>query len=165
MKWYNHKLTWLNLVLRLFQLIGALVCIGYYGHDISNAVKANKYLDAKWMYALVVSSLAAATALFYLLAGFWLEFRTYSVIALWDLILGVLWVVVTGIFATMYIGKEKVEMDPGIARMKVAAGFDIANMALWLISGGYYAWRFLMHGGPIMFKPRTTVVKGKGERV
>jgi hypothetical protein len=67
------------------------------------------------------------------------EFRANAILFAWDLLLAILWIVTSGIFGSMYFS-ENPEMDEGIKDMKVAAGFDLANMFLWLISAGHCGW-------------------------
>jgi hypothetical protein len=84
------------------------------------------------MYALVVASMSLATSFICFVAGFFFEFRAIAILWPWDLILGIMWIVVSGIFGKMYLD-ENPEMDNKIEQMKVAAGFDLANMFLWLL--------------------------------
>ena len=51
MQWFNHKFSLVNQVLRLFQIVGAIVCIVYYGKDLNAAAKQDKYVDSKWVRA------------------------------------------------------------------------------------------------------------------
>jgi hypothetical protein len=84
--------------------------------------------------------LAGISALTYLVWTALLnEFRANAILFAWDLLIAILWVVTSGIFGSMYL-TENPEMDQGIQDMKVAAGFDLANMFLWLGSAGYCGW-------------------------
>ncbi|KAL2443834.1 hypothetical protein ABEF95_013535 [Exophiala dermatitidis] len=120
----------LNLLLRTMQLIDGLVVIGLYGIDLNHAHKQDKYTDGKWVYAVVVGSLAAFTAIVYGVVSVFLHYRSLTLYFLWEWVLVILWAALSGIFGTMYMG-EKVEMDQGIHRMKVAVGFDLAGLVLW----------------------------------
>lgn len=73
------------------------------------------------------------TAIVYLIVGFLGRYQTVAIVFGWDWVLTLFWGVVSGIFGSMYI-HENAEMDKGIQRMKVAAGFDLANLVMWFIS-------------------------------
>ena len=105
------------------------------------------------MYAVVVASMALVTSFVYFVCGFLFEFRAFAILATWDGILTLLWTVVAGIFGTMY-WKEKSEMDPEIKRMKVAAGFDIANVLLWLLTMATGVYRHLIAGTQLLHNGR-----------
>ena len=64
----------------------------------------------------------------------------------WDLFLFVLWTALFGIFGKMYIG-TKVEMEPGIQRMKNAVWVDLINMLSWFVSAIWGMWKFFFGGG------------------
>ena len=110
-------------------------------------------LTAYQMYALVVASMALVTAFIYFVCGFFFEFRAFAILAIWDGILTILWAAVAGIFGTMYMN-ENPEMDNKIKQMKVAAGFDIANVILWLLTAAIGVWRFFIGSGELMHKGR-----------
>lgn len=154
-----------NLLLRLLQLIQGLVVVGLYGVDLNRANREHKYSDGKWVrsalagemltlpleisrlmtcvqvYAVVVGSLSAVTAVAYGLVGVFLQYRTVAFLFAWDWILVILWTALSGIFGSMYIG-EKTEMEWGIHRMKVAVGFDLAGLVLWFITAAFGTWWF-----------------------
>lgn len=134
-----HKRTIGNSIGRLLQLIGAICVCVYYGRYLNAANQANAYGDSKWIYATTVGAISGLTALAYLFWGLVLEFRAIAILFLWDAVIVVLWVVCSGIFGTMFLG-ENPEMDSGVMDMKVAAGFDLANMLLWIGSAGYCGW-------------------------
>ncbi|EXJ81151.1 hypothetical protein A1O3_07441 [Capronia epimyces CBS 606.96] len=123
----------LNLLLRTLQLIDGLVVIGLYGIDLNRARKEDKYSDGKWVYAVVVGSLAAATAVGYGLISVFMHYRSLTFLFAWEWTLVVLWAALSGIFGNMYLN-EKIEMETGIHRMKVAVGFDLAGMVLWFLT-------------------------------
>lgn len=91
------------------------------------------------IFATTVGALSGATALVYMIWGAALEFRTIAILFVWDLIIFVQWVILSGLFGYMYIG-ENAEMDDGIQKMKTACYFDIVNMVLWMASAGYCGW-------------------------
>ncbi|KAK5052090.1 hypothetical protein LTR84_002894 [Exophiala bonariae] len=149
-----------HFVIRLFQLVGALVVIGMYGTYLNRAVKADVYADGKWVresdsiapefvrliytlqvYAVVVGSVAAVTAILFMLAAGLLHFNTVALCFAWDAVVTILWAALAGIFGSMYFN-ERTEMDDDIAKMKIAAGFDVANFILWLITAIWSALAF-----------------------
>ncbi|RVX69819.1 hypothetical protein B0A52_06464 [Exophiala mesophila] len=144
--------TILRLILRLFQLVQALVVIGYYGTYLNRAMKADKYADGKWVrgpdtippefsrltsalqiFAVVVGSISAFVALMYGIAEALLFKRHLGYVFAVDLILLILWIVLTGLFGHMYFS-ENVEMDKDIEKMKTAAIFDAIGLGLWSVS-------------------------------
>lgn len=157
-----RKSNILNLVLRSLQLIVALVVIGLYGVDLHRAQREEKYSDGKWVhsstplsipseftrltlivqvYAVVVGSMAAVSALVFGLMGIFMQYRTVALLFAWDWIMMILWAALSGVFGSMYLN-EKVEMEYGIHRMKVAVGFDLTGMVLWFISAVFGTWFF-----------------------
>ncbi|EXJ78457.1 hypothetical protein A1O1_08857 [Capronia coronata CBS 617.96] len=122
-----------NLLLRSLQLVDGLVVIGLYGIDLNRARKEDKYSDGKWVYAVTVGSIAAATAVVYAFVSVFMHYRSLTFLFAWDWVLMVLWAALSGIFGTMYLN-EKVEMEAGIHRMKVAVGFDLAGLVLWFVT-------------------------------
>ncbi|KIW76224.1 hypothetical protein Z517_10970 [Fonsecaea pedrosoi CBS 271.37] len=131
-----------NLVFRSLQLIDALVVIGMYAVDLNNAAKADKYADAKWVFAVTVGSLAAVTSLIFSLASIFFHYRTVALLFAWDWVLTILFATLSGIFGSMYIG-EKVEYENGIQRMKTAVGFDLAGLVLWFVTAAFGTWWFV----------------------
>jgi H+/Cl- antiporter ClcA len=94
------------------------------------------------VYAVVVGSMAAISALLYALTGIFLQYRNVALLFAWDWIMVILWAALSGVFGSMYIN-EKVEMQSGIHRMKVAVGFDLAGMVLWFLTAALGLWWFL----------------------
>ncbi|CAG8948795.1 hypothetical protein HYALB_00012186 [Hymenoscyphus albidus] len=138
---------------RLLQLVLGLTVIGLYGIDLHKANSVGKYSDAKWVYAIVVSSLSAATALFYAIP----RFHRIPFIFAWDSILFILWIALFGLFGKMYI-KENPEGNKGIRRMKNAVWVDLANACLWFISAlGMAAYWFKFRGMRTKWTGRATV--------
>ncbi|EXJ62371.1 hypothetical protein A1O7_02805 [Cladophialophora yegresii CBS 114405] len=136
-----RKSSWLHLFLRSFQLIDALVVIGMYGVDLNAAMKASKYADGKWVFAVTTGSLAAVTALIFSLASILIQYRTVALLFAWDWTLTILFAVLSGIFGSMYL-HENIEMESGIHRMKTAVGFDLAGLVLWFITASFGTWWF-----------------------
>ncbi|KIW16586.1 hypothetical protein PV08_03774 [Exophiala spinifera] len=134
-----RKSNLLNLFFRTLQLVQGLVVIGLYGVDLNRANREHKYSDGKWVFAVVVGSLAAFTAVAYGLVSVFLQYQTVARLFVWDWILFILWAALSGIFGSMYIG-EKTEMEWGIHRMKIAVGFDLAGLVLWFITAVMGTW-------------------------
>ncbi|MCJ1383607.1 hypothetical protein MMC17_006721 [Xylographa soralifera] len=128
-------------VIRFFQFVLGLTVIGLYGVDLNAARIEHKYADGKWVYAVVVGTLAALTALVFMVPFV----KTYKAFP-WDIIMFFLWIVVFGIFGNLYI-KENPEGDAGITRMKNAVWVDLANMLLWLISSAFGLFMFFKNRG------------------
>ncbi|KAJ9496401.1 hypothetical protein H2202_008064 [Exophiala xenobiotica] len=158
-----RKSNLLNLCLRTLQLVQGLVVIGLYGVDLNRANREHKYSDGKWarsttdpislpvevtrlltviqVYAVVCGTMSAVTAVAYGLVSVFMQYHTVALLFAWDWVLVILWAALSGIFGSMYIG-EKVEMEAGIHRMKVAVGFDLAGLILWFITGSMGLWWF-----------------------
>ncbi|KAI1755819.1 hypothetical protein F4782DRAFT_487176 [Xylaria castorea] len=125
-------------LLHFAQFILAIVVIGLYGTDLDRARKAHVYADGKWVYAIVVASLSAVTAILYLFPFF----LRFAVVPIWSFVLFTLWIVLFGIFGSLYI-HENPEGNGDIQRMKNAVWVDLTNALLWFIgtvSGGAYWW-------------------------
>jgi len=119
----------LHSIFRFFQLVLALTVCGLYGVDLHKANKEHKYSDGKWVFAEVVASLSAVTALLYII-----PFASRIPFAfIWDTILFILWISLFGLFGKMYI-HERPEGDSGVQRMKNAVWIDLVNAILWLVS-------------------------------
>ena len=176
MQWYKHPSILCLQLLRLFQIVGAVACIVYYGSDVNKARKEGKYMDSRWVgsldakaqlklmlnisqvYALVTGSMSLVTAFVYFLGTCFFEWRAFLLTPIWDGALTLLWIVVTGIFGKMYFG-EKPEMDQGIQKMKVAAGFDVANLILWLLGTVWLTWKYVQNKGTLMHLGRGKMAK------
>jgi hypothetical protein len=116
--------TILRLVLRFFQFVMGL--------------KHGKYVDSKWVWAVVCGALGAITSLVFMLpvAKAWFFFGV-------DALVFLCYLVAFGIFGEMFIGEDP-EGNKGIIRMKNAVWVLLTNMLLWFISavvGGVMFWR------------------------
>jgi hypothetical protein len=156
-----HKRNTIHILYRLLQLTGALAVCVYYGRILSAASRAGVYTDAKWVFATTVGALSGATALAYIVWSLLLEFRAVAILFAWDVVIVLLWIVVSGIFGKMYLG-ENPEMDQGIQNMKVAAGFDLANMLLWGGSATYCGWVVFVAGRGLLNEGRVKRQPGQG---
>lgn len=145
-----------HLVYRFFQIIMACVVIGYYASDLNAARKVHKYSDSKWVFAVVVGSMSAITALFLGIISIFVQYQTIIIFIACEWILVILWAAVSGLFGNMYFG-EKAEMDHGVESMKTAASFDIVNLILWFISAVTATALFFLSG-------RKTLHTGRANR-
>lgn len=148
-----HKRTVVNLFVRLCQLVGAIAVCVYYGRILGDAAKHNVPADSKWVLATAVGAISGLTAMVYMFWSVFLEFRAIAILFAWDTIMVLLWIVVSGIFGKMYIG-ENPEMDEGIERMKVAVGFDLANMVLWMATASYCGYVVFIADRKLLFEGR-----------
>jgi len=123
-----------NLVLRFLQLIFAIAVIGLYAQDLNKARKEKKYSDGKWVFATVVGSFSAVTALIFMIIPILISYWTVAILFAWDLILFILWCAVFGLFGSMYI-HANAQMDSGVQRMKNAVWIDLICLLLWFITG------------------------------
>ncbi|KAI8650977.1 hypothetical protein NCS57_01433300 [Fusarium keratoplasticum] len=138
-----------RLVCRGLQFVFALIACGFYGHRVSDNDKDNNGgFSPEWYFALTVAGLSATTAILFVAItplgalpyiGSKLKlFKTYRAFA-WDLILFVLWLIVFGIFAGIFLGRDGDDKYKGASTgpMKVAVWIDLVSVILWLISGTY----------------------------
>jgi len=123
----------INLTLRLLQLIFALAVVGLYAQDLNKARKENKYSDGKWVFATVVGSLSAVTALIFAIIPILISYTTVAILFAWDFILFILWCGVFGLFGSMYI-HANAAYDGGIQRMKNAVWVDLVCLLLWFVT-------------------------------
>jgi ABC-type branched-subunit amino acid transport system permease subunit len=127
-----------RLILRFFQFVMGLTVIGLYAVDLDNARKQGKYVDSKWVWAVVCGTLGAITSLAFMLPLFksWFFFGV-------DALIFLCYLVAFGIFGNMFIS-ENPEGNKGIIRMKNAVWVLLTNMLLWLITaviGAVMFWR------------------------
>ena len=81
-------------------------------------------LTARQVFAVVVGSMSAITALVFGIISIFAQYRAIAMLFAWEWILVILWAAVSGLFGSMYFD-EKTEMDHGIKSMKTAAAFDM----------------------------------------
>ena len=127
-----------RLLIRFLQFVLGLTVIGLYAVDLDNARKANKYVDSKWVWAVVCGTLGALTSLVFMLplAKAWFFFGV-------DAFVWVCYLVAFGIFGKMFINEDP-EGNKGIQRMKNAVWVLLANMLLWFgtaVVGAVVFWR------------------------
>lgn len=151
--------TWLKtfetvprLVCRGLQFLLAIVALGFYGNRVSADDKANDGFSPEWIFAITVAALAATTAVLFAAAspisalpwiGGKLKFaKTYRAFP-WDFILFILWIVMFGLFAGIFLKRADDNPYKGskTGPMKVAVWIDLVNALLWLVSGSYGAFK------------------------
>lgn len=147
--------TWLKtfevvprMICRGLQFIFALIACGFYGNRVHADSEADDGYSVEWIFAIIVAGLSAVTALVFVLAaplsalpfvGSRLKFtKTYRAFA-WDASLFIAWIVVFGIFAGIFLGRDSDEPYKGSSTtaMKTAVWVDLVNAILWMVSGVY----------------------------
>jgi len=83
-----------------------------------------KSADNDQVYAVVVSSMAAITALIFMVISIFVQYRACAILFPWEWILFIFWAALVGIFGKMYL-HENPEMDSGVKAMRTAAVFDM----------------------------------------
>jgi len=122
----------IRIFIRLCQFFLGIAVIGIYAQDLNNARKRSKYVDSKWVWAVVCGTLSAITsAIFMSPIKSWFFFAA-------DAFLFICYLVAFGIFGKMFI-PENPEGNSGIVRMKNAVWVLLTNMLLWLITACYGA--------------------------
>ncbi|KAI0447188.1 hypothetical protein F4803DRAFT_546404 [Xylaria telfairii] len=126
--------------LHIVQFILSIVVIGLYGTDVDHARKAGIYADGKWVYAVVVASISAVTNLLYIIPAI----LRLVVVPVWSFTLFLLWIILFGMFADMYI-REDPEGNSDIQRMKNAVWVVLTNSLLWFIGTVAATWSWWFH--------------------
>lgn len=121
-------------------MLGVTV-IGLYATDVDSARKVGKYVDSKWVWAVVCGALGAATALVFMLPLVKAWFFFYV-----DAFLFLCYLVAFGIFGKMFIPEDAKGSDnhKGILRMKNSVWVLLTNMLLWLVTallGAVVFWK------------------------
>lgn len=149
--------TWLKtfevvprLVCRGLQFIFAIIICGFYGHRLDEDQDANRSFSPEWIFALTVAGLSATTAILFVAItplgaipyfGSKMKLiKTYRAFP-WDLGLFIVWLVVFGIFAGIFLPRSSDDKYKGASTgpMKVAVWLDLVNAILWFVSGIYGA--------------------------
>ncbi|KAH9874262.1 hypothetical protein IAQ61_004892 [Plenodomus lingam] len=128
----------LRILLRIFQFVLGITVIGLYATDLDNARKAGKYVDSKWVWAVVCGTLGSLVSLVFMLplVKAWFFFAV-------DALVFLCYLIAFGIFGRMFID-EDAEGSKGIMRMKNAVWVLLTNVLLWLITavlGAVVFWR------------------------
>uniref|UniRef100_L2FRE1 Uracil phosphoribosyltransferase n=1 Tax=Colletotrichum fructicola (strain Nara gc5) TaxID=1213859 RepID=L2FRE1_COLFN len=141
--------TWL----KTFEVVPRLVCRGLQFLFALIACekaddKADNGFSPEWILAITVAGAAAVSSVLFVLAtplsaipfiGSRVKlFKTYRAFA-WDLFLFIMWIVVFGIFAGIFLKRSSEDKYKGASTtaMKTAVWVDLVNAILWLISGVY----------------------------
>ena len=125
-----------RLVVRGLQFLMGIVIVGIYGNRVSDS------LSPEWVYGLVVGGLSCATAVAFAVAAPFgavsSRCKTHRLFS-WDLTLFLLWIVVFGIFAGIFLHRDDDDPYKGSSTTveKAAVWIDLVNAILWLISGTY----------------------------
>jgi hypothetical protein len=148
--------TWLKtfeviprLVCRGLQFLFAIIVCGFYGNRVDSERRDDESgYSAEWIFALLVAGLSAVTAVLFVVAaplsalpvvGSRIKItRTYRAFG-WDVILFIAWIVVFGIFAGIFLGRDSDDKYKGASTgaMKTAVWVDLVNVILWLVSAVY----------------------------
>ncbi len=129
-------------VARGLQFLFALIIAAVYGHRIDADRRAGTRQSPEWVFGVAVAGLSCITAVtFALIAPLSLvsaKFRTYRLYA-WDLSLFLLWIVVFGIFAGIFLKRPDDDDYKGAstAPMKAMVWLDLVNALFWLFTGAY----------------------------
>jgi hypothetical protein len=131
-------LGFLRITLRFFQFVLGITIIGLYAQDISSARSAGKYVDSKWVWAVVCGTLGSLTSLLFMLPLIKAWFFFYVDAFVW-----LCYLIAFGIFGKMFIG-ERAQGDAGIQRMKNGVWVLLTNMLLWFataVLGAVVFWK------------------------
>ena len=125
-------------ILHFGQFVLAVTVIGLYATDLHRANQQGKYMDSKWVWAVVCGSLGSFVSLIFMLpfAKAWFFFVV-------DVVVFICFLVAFGIFGRMYIG-EDAEGDKGVTRMKNGVWVLLPNVVLWFLTavvGAALFWR------------------------
>ncbi|KAL2180686.1 uncharacterized protein P884DRAFT_326742 [Thermothelomyces heterothallicus CBS 202.75] len=120
-------------LLHLAQFALAITVCALYGIDIDRARKARVYPSDEWIYAVIVGGFSAATVVLYYFASL----RRSTFVWVSHLVLLVMWAVLLGIFAKMFINVDP-HGNRDLQRMKNALWVVFASTALWFI--GFLAY-------------------------
>ncbi|EEP78879.1 predicted protein [Uncinocarpus reesii 1704] len=147
----NIVTTLLECCIRFLQFVFGIAVIGLYAQDVNHARKAGLPMGSvsKWIYATVVGSLSSIAAIIYILLPCAAQrplssFRILQLPCLaFDSLMFILWLVVFGIFAKMYVSVDD-KKDPSLKRMHHAVWVDLVNLSFWTITAvwcGLRWWR------------------------
>ena len=148
--WLKTFETIPRFVCRGLQFILALVACGFYGNRVDADRKADDGFSPEWIFAIFVAGISAVSAFLLVvvvplgalpfIGSRFKIARTHRAFA-WDLTMFVMWLVVFGIFAGIFLKRDSDEPYKGSSTgaMKTAVWVDLVNAILWLISGTYGA--------------------------
>lgn len=141
-----------RLVVRGLQFVLGLVIVGLYGHRVDKQHSAeDSSVSPEWVFGLIVAGLSCVTAVAFAVAAPFgavsNRFKTARLFS-WDLTLFLLWIVVFGIFAGIFLHRDSDDSYKGssTAVEKGAVWVDLVNAILWLVSGTYGFVKTFMSG-------------------
>ncbi|WEW55972.1 hypothetical protein PRK78_001407 [Emydomyces testavorans] len=147
----NVITTLLESCIRFLQFVFGIAVIGLYAQDVDRARKAGLPMSpvSKWIYATVIGSLSSIAAIIYILlpCAAHRPLSSFRILQLpclaFDSLMFVLWLVLFGMFAKMYIAVDY-KRDAGLKRMHHAVWVDLVNLSFWAITAvwcGLRWWR------------------------
>lgn len=153
LKAYENIPRW---VVRGLQFVLGLVIVGLYGHRVDKQHRAaeengGSHFSPEWVFGLIVAGLSCITAVaFAVAAPFGAVSNRCKTARLfsWDLTLFLLWIVVFGIFAGIFLHRDNDDSYKGSSTVveKGAVWVDLVNAILWLVSGTYGFVKTFMSG-------------------
>ncbi|KAG8169540.1 hypothetical protein KVR01_000285 [Diaporthe batatas] len=147
--------AWENIprwVVRGLQFVLGLVIVGMYGHRVQKQRDdPDAHVSPEWVFGLIVAALSCITAVAFAAAAPFgavsNRFKTARLFS-WDLTLFLLWIVVFGIFAGIFLHRDNDDSYKGSSTIseKGAVWVDLVNAILWLVSGTYGFVKTFMSG-------------------
>jgi lysylphosphatidylglycerol synthetase-like protein (DUF2156 family) len=139
-----------RLIVRALQLILAIIAAGVYGARLSaerNSTDKDASVSPEWIFATAVAATASITAALFALstplALLSSRLETYKAFT-WDLFLALMWVIVFGVFAGIFIKRTDEDGEykgASTGTMKAVLWVDMVSAILWIGSGLYGALR------------------------
>lgn len=126
----------LLMAVRFLQFALAITVCVLYGIDLEAAMRQNRYVDSKWLYAEIVGAMSVFVSLFSMIPWEWVLDIPFSFAA--DIVLFILWLAVFGVFGHLYFGTDP-QGDGGEIRMHHAIWVDFTNALLWALTGALMA--------------------------
>lgn len=148
--WLKSFETIPRFVCRGLQFLFAIIACGFYGNRVDADRRGDEGFSPEWIFAIFVAGLSAVSAALLVLVvpiaalpfvgSRFKVARTYRAFA-WDLTVFIMWLVVFGIFAGIFLKRDSDKPYKGsnTTAMKTAVWVDLVNAILWLISGVYGA--------------------------
>lgn len=142
-------------ILHLAQFVLAVVVIGLYGDDVARSEHKGNDIDGRWVcglrtlkqlahdapnylftdysralqiYAVVVGSLSAVTAIVFLIPAI----SRFIAVPIWSFAIFVLWVAVFGVFGRLSWSANP-DDNIDLQRIRIAVWLDLVNVILWLL--------------------------------
>ncbi|KAK4248694.1 hypothetical protein C7999DRAFT_30806 [Corynascus novoguineensis] len=125
-------------LLHFSQFALAIAVCALYGVDIDRARKARAYPNDRWIYAEAVGGLSAVMVILYCFPSI----LRSAAVWMWNLVLLILWAVLFGVFAKMFINVDP-RGNRDLERMKNALWVVLASTLLWFF--GFFAHLIYWH--------------------